>query len=162
MNCKICSNSFYAKPNWIRRGDGKYCSVACKRKAQKTGTVVQCFICKKEVYRARRHLLHSKSRKYFCGKSCQTIWRNTMVFVGPNHANWKNGENTYRRIMLRNNLPQICAKCRSQDKRTLTVHHIDKIRTNNSLRNLAWLCHNCHFLVHHYIEERGKFLEAMV
>lgn len=162
VRCKICKNTFYAKPNWIVRGGGKYCSMTCKRQAQKTGKVVCCFICKKEVYRARRHLLHSKSKKYFCGKSCQTIWRNTILFVGPNHANWKNGENTFRRIMFRSDIPQICRKCRSRDKRILAVHHIDKNRTNNRLKNLVWLCHNCHFLVHHYIAERGEFLEAMV
>jgi predicted HNH restriction endonuclease len=48
--------------------------------------------------------------------------------------------------------------CGKDDKRIIAVHHIDKNRSNNKLKNLAWLCYNCHFLVHHYSEIREKFL----
>jgi len=44
-------------------------------------------------------------------------------------------------------------------KKVIIVHHIDKNRKNNKLSNLAWLCRNCHFLVHHHEEENLKFLE---
>lgn len=53
---------------------------------------------------------------------------------------------------------QACAKCKSTDKRILAVHHKDRNRQNNTVSNLVWLCHNCHFLVHHYKSEAGKFL----
>jgi predicted HNH restriction endonuclease len=38
----------------------------------------------------------------------------------------------------------------------LAVHHVDQNRTNNKVTNLAWLCHNCHHLVHRYPIERKK------
>jgi predicted HNH restriction endonuclease len=32
--------------------------------------------------------------------------------------------------------------------RVLAVRHIDQNHKNNNVENLAWLCHNCHHLVH--------------
>lgn len=159
VQCKLCDKRFYAKPNWIRRGNGKFCSTKCQYQSYKTGKTVACFICKKQVYKAPRYLKRAKS--YFCSKSCQTVWRNSIVFIGPNHFNWKNGENTYRNILLRAKISLVCKKCKTKDKRILVVHHKDKNRKNNTLKNLVWLCHNCHFLVHHYSEERGEFLVSI-
>jgi len=160
--CKICQKSFHAKRNWIRRGDGKYCSLACRYISQKKGKIVPCSICGKEVYKQRKALLHSKSKKYFCSKTCQAIWRNSLVYIGENHPNWKTGRHAYRSVMSRNNVVKICGLCNSSDARILAVHHIDRNRKNNTLKNLAWLCHNCHFLVHHDPGERDKFLRKRV
>ncbi|OYV63370.1 MAG: hypothetical protein B7X03_02035, partial [Parcubacteria group bacterium 21-58-10] len=103
----------------------------------------------------------SKSGLFFCSKSCQTRWRN-QFFVGEKHANFTTGMNSYRSVLDRNRIPKICRRCKMADARALAVHHIDKNRKNNTLKNLAWLCHNCHFLVHHYEEEREKFMAAIV
>lgn len=59
-------------------------------------------------------------------------------------------------MLGRNKIPKICTLCKTEDSRILAVHHIDKNRRNNDLKNLIWLCHNCHFLVHHYDVEREK------
>lgn len=150
--CNLCSKQFFAKPSWIKRGWGKYCSTVCQHRAQKTGEIVKCFICKKETYKTQKALRGSKSKKYFCGKSCQTIWRNSIVYTGANHPNWKDGRYTYRDKMLRHKV-QICKRCVTNDTRVLAVHHIDRNKMNNNLDNLVWLCHNCHFLVHRYREE---------
>lgn len=160
VKCKICSTGFYAKPHWLLHGWGKYCSMDCKRQAQKTGVFTSCFLCGKKVYRTQKALRVSKSKKYFCDKSCQTKWRNS-VFVGEKHANWKNGGSMYRAILTRNGLPKICKLCRTKDTRILAVHHIDHNHGNNVLSNLAWLCHNCHFLVHHDEKERKKFMVSI-
>ena len=156
VSCKICQKPFFAKSNWIERGWGKYCSPDCRSAAQKNGRTVQCFLCGKETYRPQGQLGRSKSRKYFCGKSCQTIWRNSMVFVGSRHANWKGGESAYRSILLRNHIPPICRRCDLKDQRVLTVHHLDHNRRNNHVKNLLWLCCNCHVLVHRDEKERSK------
>ena len=156
VKCKICEKEFYAKPNLIAKGWGKYCSKKCSHEGSKKGMVVNCFICDKKVYKSRKAIDRSRSKKYFCSKSCQTIWRNSVVFVGKNHANWKGGKFTYRNIISRSETPRICKMCKEKDSRILLVHHIDVNNKNNELENLIWLCHNCHFLVHHYIEERKK------
>lgn len=101
-------------------------------------------------------LVRSKSKKFFCSKTCQTIWRNKIVFIGENHANWKFGESAYRRILAADGKDRICKLCATDDKRILIVHHQDKNRRNNKIENLAWLCHNCHYLVHHFEGTKDK------
>lgn len=142
------------KPFWIKNGGGKYCSRACHYIGLKTGKTVPCFICKKATYKSIKGLLRSKSKKYFCNKSCQTIWRNSMVYTGENHPNWRGGESTYKYILLRTKILQICRECGTKDKRVLAVHHLDRNRKNNKVENLIWLCHNCHHLTHHYSQEK--------
>jgi hypothetical protein len=158
--CKICSTDFYAKPNHIKKGWGKYCSPACQHIGRKNGKHVMCFICKKEVYRKLQALKRSKSQKYFCSKSCQTIWRN-QEFVGSKHANWKHGKASYKSVLSRHHIPQKCVLCKTVDSRVLAVHHIDENHYNNNLSNLSWLCHNCHHLVHHDSVEKQKFLNIV-
>lgn len=159
--CKICKKKFYAKPHWLKQGWGKYCSSVCQYEGRKQGKIIKCFICDTERYRPKGVLKKSKSGKYFCGKSCQTRWRN-IVFTGEKHANWKHGKYAYRSVLARHNVEKICTLCATKDKRVLAVHHIDHNHANNILKNLTWLCHNCHFLVHHDIKEQKKLKEYLV
>lgn len=148
VKCRICGKSFHAKPSWIKRGHGKYCSMGCKRDAQKNGKVVKCFICSKDTYKRKKALVRSKSGKFFCNKSCQTIWRN-QEFRGPHHGNWKGGEHVqYRKILNKNKIKPICKLCKTKDTRILCAHHLDRNRKNNDVSNLIWVCRNCHHLIH--------------
>ncbi len=156
VNCKQCTKEFYAKPFWIKRGYGIYCSTACQYEGRKAGEMIPCTICGKSTYKQQKIIKRSKTGKFFCGKSCQTIWRNS-VFVGPKHANWKDGSTMYRSNFLKSKAPQVCVLCKIKDLRVLAVHHIDKNRKNNLSSNLSWLCHNCHFLVHHDKKELSRF-----
>ena len=157
VKCKICKKEFYAKPSWLKQGWGKYCSAKCQHKAQLRGKFVKCFICKKQVWKAPKALKHSKSGKYFCNKSCQTQWRN-QFFVGRLHTNWIHGRSAYKTVLSRIGRERTCEICKTQDRRVLAVHHIDRVRTNIDPSNLVWLCHNCHFLVHHYDVGRDRGL----
>lgn len=159
--CLVCGNDFKTKPFFVERGDGKYCSRECHHKGLKKGKQVMCAICGTETYKTLKALTRSKSNKFFCGKSCQAKWRN-VEFIGVKHANWKEGKYAYRSVLGRHNVPKVCSLCKTTDSRVLAVHHIDKNRTNNDVKNLAWLCSNCHFLVHHYEKEKKKFMEALV
>lgn len=158
VNCVVCAQGFYIKPNRLLKGWGKYCSRQCNYKGQRTGTVFKCHICGKETYRNTAAQSRSKSQKYFCSKSCQTVWRNSEIFTRDNHANWKGGESSYREFMRRTSADKLCAKCKTNDFRVLAVHHKDRNRQNNNPSNLIWLCHNCHHLVHHYAQESEGFL----
>ncbi len=147
-NCKICGKKFLAKPSWLKNGWGIYCSSECQYLGQRKGKFVKCAICGKEIWRKPLQLKRSKSNQYFCSKSCQTLWRNR-IFKGINHPNWKNGENVeYRKILIDSNIKPICKLCGYSDIRALEVHHLDKIRSHNTVDNLVWLCRNCHHLVH--------------
>ena len=158
-NCTVCQNDFYIKPNRLLKGWGKFCSKKCQYKSQFTGEFSVCTTCSKSVYRAKSTLERSTSGKFFCNKSCQSIWRNRQ-YAGNKHANWTNGQSSYRDALKRSEINLICSKCTTQDSRILAVHHRDRDRTNNSLENLIWLCHNCHYLVHHFTKEAVGFLDG--
>lgn len=163
VKCNICRNEFYAKPSWLKNGWGKYCSQLCKRDGQKTGRVVSCFMCGKATYKSGKNLKSSRSKKYFCNKSCQTIWRNSIVHIGSNHPNWRGGHSSesYRNILKRSGKECLCVRCKMDDKRILAAHHVDHNHKNNDPKNLIWLCHNCHFLIHHYEQERMNLLVSI-
>jgi hypothetical protein len=153
-SCKICKTEFHVKPSWLKKGQGKYCSRKCQFKAQEKGKFIFCGICRKKAWRMPKQLKHSKSGKFFCSKSCQTLWRNR-VYSGPNHPFWMGGIRIYRKIMAENGIKQVCAGCSMEDTRVLIVHHRDKNRKNNAIENLRWLCRNCHYLTH---RERGEVI----
>ena len=159
--CKKCSGAFYAKPSWIKNGYGIYCSKACQHQAARTGREVTCHTCSSLVYKSPKALTGSKSGKFFCSKTCQTKWRNTF-FSGKKHPNYKSGTSNYRTILEKSSTIQACTLCKTTDSRVLAAHHIDKNRKNNTIDNLAWLCHNCHHLVHHHKDEYKRFMAAIV
>lgn len=161
VRCRICDKEFYIKPSHQKYGWGKYCSRDCVFKSQLNGKFLECSICGKKIYRSLKLIKRSKSGKHFCSKSCQTLWRN-QVYVGENSANWKNGEKAYRNILKRSGREQICQLCETKDERIVIVHHKDHNRKNNKIENLAWLCMNCHYLVHHDKKLEKKFMEALV
>lgn len=162
IRCLICNAEFYAKPNHRLKGWGKYCSIPCRSKSQFKGKSVYCSTCNKTIYKSPKDLRTSKSKKYFCNRSCQTIWRNTTLFSGENHRNWKNGKSAYRRILKTTGIQQICMLCKTKDIRVLAVHHRDRNRNNNTIENLIWLCHNCHYLIHHFTNEEERLNKLMV
>lgn len=148
VRCKICKKSFYAKPSHLKLGYGQYCSRVCQAQGQRKGKNVICFSCGKRVWRMPKELRSSKSGKFFCNKSCQTLWRNN-YYSGERHPNWKGGEHQeYKIFLLRSGKEKICQVCGTTDERILVVHHKDKIRSHNNICNLIWLCLNCHYLVH--------------
>lgn len=160
VKCRICVKQFYVKPSHRERGWGKFCSIKCRTKSQLKGKNVNCFSCAKQIYRTPKDLRSSKSGKFFCSKSCQTIWRNRILFSGENHSNWKYGKSVYRRILIDASQNKFCNLCRILDMRILVVHHKDHNRENNKVDNLMWLCLNCHFLVHHDEALERKTLES--
>ncbi len=125
-----------------------------------SGKLVKCFLCQKEVFRTSSRIERSKSKKYFCSKSCQTKWRNTL-YVDIKHLNWKDGRHAYQSVLNRHQIPAQCSHCGTKDKRILATHHIDENHFNNNVKNLAWMCHNCHYLVHHDKVEKKAFLSKI-
>lgn len=159
--CLVCEKSFYTKLSWVKKGGGKYCSLFCKYSSSKKGDDIPCYICGKVVYHPKGRINRSKSKKYFCSKSCQTVWRNS-EYIGIKHSNFKDGRSTYRNVLIRNKIPAICLLCKIEDKRVLAGHHLNKDKKDNKIENLVWLCHNCHHLVHHYDGEVKKLMVAIV
>ncbi len=155
--CKICKTKFNSRPSHVKKGWGIYCSINCKSKGTRVRQKTFCFICNKELLKTISQMNHSKSKKFFCNKSCQTKWRNTQ-FIGQKHSNFKHGNKSYQSILKRHKILQICNFCGEKDVRVLATHHIDENHKNNVLENLTWLCHNCHLLVHYDKVEKQRFL----
>ncbi len=147
-SCKVCGKRFETR-NWlVQRGWGRHCSKKCRDEAQRKGKFVKCDTCGKRIWRVPAEVEASKSGRFFCDKSCQTVWRNKF-YSGKNHALWTGGSNSYnRRKLLKTGIPVACKLCNEKDRRVLQVHHIDSNRENNEADNLMWLCMNCHRLVH--------------
>jgi 5-methylcytosine-specific restriction endonuclease McrA len=64
-----------------------------------------------------------------------------------------------RRVLETNAIPYVCAGCGNKGywnggELTLELHHIDRNRYNNELKNLTFMCPNCHVEVHK--KERKK------
>lgn len=145
--CKVCGKKFKAKVWHLQRGWSKCCSKKCRDESLKKGKFVNCDTCGKRIWRMPRHFRYSKSGKFFCNKSCQTLWRNK-VYSGPNHAFWIDGSSMYRKKLLESGRSAICKLCGERDRRVLQVHHKDDDDRNDEIDNLIWLCINCHHLVH--------------
>jgi len=158
--CQFCLKEFYTKPSHQSRGWGKYCSINCRSKSQLKGEYFPCFICNSPVYRSPDKIAHSISKKFFCSKSCQTIWRNS-EYIGEKSKNWINGKKAYRNILKRSGQPQICKVCGITDIRILNAHHINHDRDKNNIDNLVWLCINCHYLAHHDKNFEQKIKETL-
>lgn len=139
--------SFRVRQWQVKQGWGMYCSIKCKNESQKKGRFVKCSTCGGKTWRGPGELRRSKSKKFFCNKSCQTIWRNK-YYSGPKHPFWKDGMSTYRNALLNTGKKVECVICKEKDARVLQVHHKDGDRRKNSADNLTWLCVNCHRLVH--------------
>jgi len=146
--CKICGEKFYVKPFQAQKGWGKFCSIECRSKGQFNGQWFSCENCGKKIYRTPRDVKQSKSKKFFCSFSCHCSWENKNVRCGVNAPNWIAGEKAYRNLMRRHKVSLKCNKCGISDSRVLVVHHKDGNRRNNIIKNLEWLCCNCHAITH--------------
>lgn len=155
--CDFCGEEFRRKKSQLKLSTNHYCSRNCAEQGRKKGKTVKCFNCKKLVYKSLKDLNRSKSKNYFCSRTCGNLWIGKQQ-RSENSPNWNGGESSYKEILKRVNVKKECVSCGRNDSKVLCVHHIDKNRKNNSIENLTWLCRNCHFLIHNYKREMYKFL----
>ena len=160
VKCKNCNKKFFVKPSCLKVGNGKYCSIYCTRMGKRNGKLVNCSKCDKKVYRSLRSLNRSKTKTYFCSRKCSLYFLKEMS-MGQLSSNWKGGKSSYKNIIRRSEKLTQCTLCEKDDTRILIVHHIDRNRKNNEIKNLSWLCYNCHFLVHHFPDTNKLFLSKI-
>jgi hypothetical protein len=150
--CEICGKKFKRKKSQIKLATKHYCSIRCSEKGRRRGKIVKCFVCKTPVYKSLKDLKLSKSGKYFCNHICGNKWIGKQQRAW-NNPNWLGGKSSYKELLNREEIMKECILCKKNDTRILCVHHLDKNRENNEIKNLVWLCRNCHFLVHNYKKE---------
>jgi len=150
--CDTCGIKFMRKKSQLLLAKKHYCSIKCFNVSKMKGIFVDCYMCKKRVYKKNNDLRTSESKKYFCSIKCSNTWQGSNR-RGENHPNWINGKSIYKLKLIRTDINSECRMCSENNPRVLVVHHVDQNRNNNQLSNLIWLCRNCHFLIHHYAKE---------
>ena len=133
-NCDVCGVVFTHISS--RCNSAKYCSRKCYYKSLRgKGSVkYSCFHCKKTFFGSP-----SKRRKY-CSRRC---------INKEAKEKWNPAFSTVRKAMLARGMLEQCEKCGfNLIKDILGVHHKDRNKNNNSLKNLIVLCPNCHSIEH--------------
>ncbi|RZN62187.1 MAG: hypothetical protein EF811_03460 [Methanonatronarchaeia archaeon] len=108
-------------------------------------------------FRVHSKLDLEKKEHVFCSKECRREWLSEAMSGEGNHQ-WRGGAsfepygtefNEELKEQIRERDEYCCVLCGgSSDGRELSVHHIDRDKTNNSMSNLISLCRSCHQLVH--------------
>ena len=138
-SCSICSKPIYKRPVEIRRNKGRvYCSMACYGISCRKET--PCVVCGKPI------LAHENKKT--CSRSCANIHRAGIKYKGRQP---KSKVKTQRSLKIRllKYRGEVCERCGYNKPEVLQVHHKDRDRTNNRLKNLELICPNCHFEEHY-------------
>jgi len=148
MTCINCGNKFQTYQCQINRGGGKYCSGSCRR-VYLNKTNNPSWKCETREKISLNHADVSGTNNPMYGRK------------GENSPNYKDGRSkfngrTYRKIKLASDSIRECVVCGEDDINKLDVHHYDGNRKDNDLKNLLWLCKDCHRTHAHEILRDGK------
>lgn len=144
FNCITCGNEFYAFPSYIKKCNAagvkiSYCSMKCY---DKTGKNNPFYGKKQSAESLQKGREHPNARRF--GRP--GINNPNVVRYGEEYGFKGSRFEWWRRKLLRD-IGQ-CERCGYEDKRILTVHHIDRNHSNNAQENLTLLCWNCHMKDH--------------
>lgn len=152
--CVVCSTLFYTPKHRLHKQTT--CSVKCSIETRKTQVQVECYVCKKELWR-RPCKLNNKSGLQFCSRTCKEFaqsLRGGCKQVQPSHYGTGNGISRYRNATL---TPESKCACGVTHKFLLVVHHRDGDRNNNDPTNLEVTCFNCHAMRHLKKDSDGEW-----
>jgi len=97
VKCRICGREFYTTSWLLRHGWGRHCSKRCRDAGQKTGRLVDCSYCSQKVYRTPTDFRKkSKTKTYFCNKSCQCAWKNKHLLPRKNKRKFTTFRKSWR------------------------------------------------------------------
>lgn len=83
LECEFCGKEFYRKKYVIQcetslnRGRLKYCSDYCKNASNRTSIQCNCENCGKEIKVTKSVYNKSKTKHFFCSKSCSATYNNS-------------------------------------------------------------------------------------
>lgn len=148
-NCLICNKPIYKRPSEIRGKRGHvFCSMICYgvfcRKEK------PCLICGK--------LILAGLNKKTCSRDCANTHR-TGIKYRINRPKDKVVSQRALKIRLLNLKGKVCERCNYDKYEILQIHHKNRNKDNNSVRNLELICPNCHF-EEHFLEKswlKNKF-----
>lgn len=86
--CEICGNVFFVRQSlmnhYLKKGipNRRFCSKKCKDVSQTTSTDVNCSYCGKDINVRSCCLTKSKTKRFYCSKSCAATYNNTHKITG--------------------------------------------------------------------------------
>lgn len=136
--CLICEKAIYKRPSQVEKNNGNiFCSVKCSgifcRKE------IPCIVCGK--------LILAGLNKKTCSRGCSNKNRVGIVYKT---GRLKDKVITARAIKIRliSTKGGLCERCGYDKIPILQVHHRNRNRKDNSLKNLELICPNCHYEEH--------------
>lgn len=140
--CSICGKAIYKRPSKIEKNNGVYCSSACFGKSCRKEK--PCAICGKPIL--------SGLNKKTCSRSCANKHRKGIQYkINRPKDKVKHYKALKKRLMEQRG--KSCERCNYNKYQILQVHHIDRNRKNNDLKNLELICPNCHFEEHYLVKD---------
>src|SRR3989344_4508599 len=141
-DCLICKKPIYRRPIELQVSKGRaFCSLFCYGISQRKET--PCVVCGTAI-------LASKNART-CSRACANKYRAGIKYkLGrPQKSKVANQRSLKLRLLKQRGVR--CQRCSYSKIEILQVHHRDKNRNNNDLKNLELICPNCH-AEEHYLE----------
>lgn len=166
LSCLHCGISFTRLTKEVARSGTKFCSISCSSRhrvpVKKERVVVQCATCGADIKKLASRVAKSKTGLFFCDRTCADKGHQVETGLLPMLLpHYRDGGTYYRQKALKA-LPRLCAICGWKEvPEVLTVHHIDRDRSNNDLCNLQILCPTCHE-IEHWRTHSGKYTKMVV
>lgn len=144
--CETCFNAFKASLKEHNRGNGRFCSLSCSGKRNKTpANNCVCAWCNSDFYRNQSQQKRAKATGLmFCSRRCKDTAQGIggLEAIQPGH--YGTTLKSYRDVAFRA-YPHSCLDC-GYDRHisVLEVHHLNGRREFNEASNLVILCPTCH------------------
>ncbi len=138
--CLICNKLIYRRPSEIEKGR-VFCSISCYGIACRKER--PCLICGK--------LILSGLNKKTCTRGCANKHRKGIQYK-INRPRDKVKSQRVIKLRLLQERGKLCEKCGYNKYEILQVHHKDRSKNNNNLKNLQLICPNCHY-EEHFLEK---------
>ncbi len=137
--CSICDTPIYRRPAEIKQSrEGLFCSQACYgiscRKEK------PCIIC--------GTLILAGANKKTCGRACANKHRIGIQYKINRPKDNAVGQKSLKLQLLKYRGKK-CERCDYKKYQILQIHHKNKNRKDNGLKNLELLCPNCHMEIHY-------------
>lgn len=142
VNCNVCKIPIYKRPSQIASSKGKlFCSALCYGVSCRKE--LPCLVCGK--------LILSGLNKKTCSRSCSNMHRAGIKYkIGSPHDKVKSQQAL--KIRLVEERGKNCERCNYSKYEILQIHHKNRNRKDNNLKNLELICPNCHY-EEHFLEK---------
>lgn len=142
ISCIICAKPIYRRPSEIKANDEHvFCSPLCYGISLRKE--IPCVVCGK--------LILSGLNKKTCSRACSNTNRAGIKYhLGSPRSKVKSQQALKMRLLK--DRGNVCERCGYDKYEILQVHHKNRDRNSNDLKDLELICPNCHF-EEHYLEK---------